>query len=525
MGEMQALTDAQLLHDYAANGSEAAFRELVARHTDFVYSAALRQVESSATACDLAQSVFTDLARKAPQIAAGNAASASLAGWLHRSTRFAALNHLRDTRRRLTHERQAMEQLLTDSAPAVDWEQVRPVLDEALDRLPDDDREALLLRYFQNQDLRSVGQTLGVSDDAAQKRVSRAVERLREFFAKRGVTVGAGGLAAVIAANAVQAAPAGLALTISTAAALGGPAIATTATAAAIKTIAMTTLQKSIVGAMLAAAIGTGIYEARQVSSARAQIQTLVSQREQFTEQIGELTRERDDIAGRLAVLQGSDSERLNGTTLELLRLRAEVSQWRRRAEATTPTTATNETDWADATLQTWRTKLKMVKQRFDEWPGKKTPELLLLTEADWMNELSKRPLDTEEQVRETLSALRFAAKCKFEKEIQKGLTSYDLDNPQQFPSDLGQLAPYLSAEVQPMLAGYEIAPPGKVHMYSPGPPKFDMAKKWALVEKGAGSNPHDGTIHSDPDYDWWIIIYPGGHAGYGPGRPAAAKK
>ena len=115
------------------------------------------------------------------------------------------------------------------------------------------------LRYFENKSLREVGQTLGMSDDGAQKRVSRAVERLREFFAKRGVTVGASGLVVVVSANAVQAAPIGLVVTISTAAALAGTTLATSATATATKAIAMTTFQKTLLTATLAAAVGTGI--------------------------------------------------------------------------------------------------------------------------------------------------------------------------------------------------------------------------------------------------------------------------
>src|SRR5690349_8555249 len=101
MGEMQETSDAQLLRDYAADGNEAAFRELVTRHTDFVYSAAVRQVDSPDIAGDIAQGVFSDLARKARSLADKFSAESSLAGWLHRSTRYAALNHLRDTRRRL----------------------------------------------------------------------------------------------------------------------------------------------------------------------------------------------------------------------------------------------------------------------------------------------------------------------------------------------------------------------------------------------------------------------------------------
>src|SRR5439155_20518649 len=118
-------------------------------------------------------------------------------------------------------------------------------LDQALSELNEADRNAVLLRYFERKSAREIAETLGTSEDAAQKRVSRAVDRLREFFAKRGITVGASGLVVVISANAVQAAPVGLAVTISTAAVLAGTTLATTATAT--KTIVMTALQKTIV--------------------------------------------------------------------------------------------------------------------------------------------------------------------------------------------------------------------------------------------------------------------------------------
>ncbi len=202
---MQEKPDAQLLRAHV-EGDESAFREIVSRHTDFVYSAALRQVNSQALAQDIAQSVFVDLVRKSREVSARMAKDASLAGWLYRSTRFAALNHLRDEHRRAQHERQAMEQLITDSSPAADWERIRPMLDEAMAQLSDDDRDAVLLRYFKNHDFRTVGKALALSDDAAQKRVSRAVERLREFFSKRGIAIGASGLVVVVSANAVQSA-------------------------------------------------------------------------------------------------------------------------------------------------------------------------------------------------------------------------------------------------------------------------------------------------------------------------------
>jgi RNA polymerase sigma factor (sigma-70 family) len=326
MGEMRDTTDVDLLRDYAEHGHEAAFRELVTRYTDLVYSAALRQLESADLAGDITQGVFLDLARKARSVSERLAGYNSLAGWLHRSTRYAVLNHLRDTRRRVSNERQAMEQLLNNAGASVDWEQIRPALDEALDGLGDEDREALLLRYFKNQDLRTVGAALGISDDAAQKRVSRAVERLREFFVKRGVTIGAGGLVAVVSANAVQAAPAGLALTISTAAVLGGTAVATTATATATKAIAMTTLQKTIIGMTLTVAVGGGVYEATQASRLRDQVQMLQQQQAPLVKHIEQLQKERGESSSRITALR-EENRRLGSNTLELLRLRNEVGQ------------------------------------------------------------------------------------------------------------------------------------------------------------------------------------------------------
>ena len=347
MGEMQAKSDAQLLRDYAERRDEAAFRELVARSADLVYSAALRQVESSAVAGDIAQSVFTDLARKAAALAEKMPAESSLAGWLHRATRYAALNHLRDARRLRTNERQAMEQLLTNSESAADWERIRPALDEALDSLDDQDREALLLRYFKNQDFRAVGHALGVSDDAAQKRVSRAVERLREFFSKRKITVGAGGLAVLISANAVQSAPVGLVATIS-AAALSGAAVSTsTIIATTTKTIAMTAIQKTLITATLAVIAGAGIFEARQNSKLREQNQILQQQQVPLAEQIQQLQRQRDDATNRSALPASTKSN-----NEELLKLRGEIGVLRRQLEWQKENTAHSSAASAPGTAQ-----------------------------------------------------------------------------------------------------------------------------------------------------------------------------
>jgi len=315
--------DARLLSDFAVRRDEAAFHELVTRHADLVYSAALRQLESPAVAADVAQAVFTGLAQKAASLAEKISSERSLAGWLHRATRYAALNHLRDDRRRRDHERQAMEQLLIDSEPSADWRQIAPVLDEALDSLDDDDREALLLRYFKNQDFRAVGFALGVSDDTAQKRVSRAVEKLREFFSKKNVTIGAGSLGILISANAVQSAPVGLVATISTTA-LAGTVGATTAVIAA-KTIVMTTMQKILIGATAAILAGAGIYEASQAAKLRGQNQALQQQQTAAEARIQALQTERDADTNRIAALEARVAAAAKPDSTEVLKLRGEV--------------------------------------------------------------------------------------------------------------------------------------------------------------------------------------------------------
>jgi RNA polymerase sigma factor (sigma-70 family) len=335
MGEMQDKSDAQLLRDYAERGCEAAFREIVTRHTDLVYSTGLRCVNAPDIAGDIAQTVFTDLSRKARSLAGRLADNASLVGWLYRSTRFAALKRLRDDGRRLAHERQAMEQLLSYSESAANWDRVRPVLDEAMDSLGDDDRDALLLRYFKNHDFRAVGHALGVSDDAAQKRVSRAVERLRDYFAKRGVTVGASGLAVVLSAHAVQAAPAALAGTLSSAAL--ATAAAGSGTLSLLNFMATTKLKACAIGTIIAASAVTSVV-IQQQSQARIRDadQALVRQAGELVQRQAEHERLANlaALAARPSANSLEELERLRnaaaalrGRTNELVKLREESRQ------------------------------------------------------------------------------------------------------------------------------------------------------------------------------------------------------
>jgi RNA polymerase sigma factor (sigma-70 family) len=191
---------------------------VVRRHLDLVHSAALRQVRSPQLAEEVAQSTFLKLAQHARQLAPGTVLSA----WLYQVTRREAIDVVRREARRLLREQIATE-MNAMNATAADWTQIEPLLDEAMHALEETDRAAVLLRYFENKSLREVGEALGSSENAAQKRLTRAVERLREFLADRGVTASASAVVLVVSANAVQAGPVGLATSV-TSAALGGVA-------------------------------------------------------------------------------------------------------------------------------------------------------------------------------------------------------------------------------------------------------------------------------------------------------------
>jgi RNA polymerase sigma factor (sigma-70 family) len=269
-------SDSDLLKEYLRSGSEESFRALVERHVNLVYSAALRRISSPEAAEEVVQSVFTDLARSAHRLEAGTVLSA----WLYEVTRRTAIDLIRRESRR-HHREQVAHELSTMHAntETTEWAQVEPLLEEAMDALDASERTAVLLRYFKKLSLRDVGLALGTSEDAAQKRVSRAVEQMREFFARRGVAVGAGALVGLISTHAVQGAPAGLAAGICGATALAGTASVGGASVAAIKVITMSTLQKTVIGIVVAGAVGTALYEAREASGLRDENNSREAQR------------------------------------------------------------------------------------------------------------------------------------------------------------------------------------------------------------------------------------------------------
>jgi len=199
--------DAQLVTAYAAEGSETAFRSLVARHVNLVYATALRQVGDPGWAEEITQNVFVVLARKAARLGR----SETIAGWLHRTALLESKARLRAELRRHRREEVAAQVAAIEREGTSPFDALVPLLDEGLLKLREGDRLALVLRFLEERSLRDVGQLLGVDEDAARKRVSRALGRLAGFFRQRGLAVPAGAGVAAVLTNATQAAPAGLA--------------------------------------------------------------------------------------------------------------------------------------------------------------------------------------------------------------------------------------------------------------------------------------------------------------------------
>ncbi len=218
--------ESELLRRYSTEGAEAAFAEIVRRHIGLVYHAALRQTGDPSLAEEVTQTVFTDLARKAGPLAGRT----SIAGWLFTSTRFAATKARRGEQRRRAREQEvfAMQTTATDGAvdlvTTADWEQLRPVIDEVLHVLDARDREAVLLRFFEGRPLAEVGAKLAMSEDTARKRVARALDKLQGLLARRGITSTTAALGVAMAGQAGVAAPAGLAVSVTSGAMLGAGA-------------------------------------------------------------------------------------------------------------------------------------------------------------------------------------------------------------------------------------------------------------------------------------------------------------
>ena len=246
------IDDMEFLRDYALRQSDSEFETLVLRHVNLVYSTALRQVRDPHLAEEITQAVFIILARKASRLGSGTI----LPGWLFRTTCFACKDAVRAQRRRQRHEQEAYMQSTFDPPQADStWEQFSPLLDAAMTQLQQRDRDAIVLRFFEGKSLRDVGATFGTSEDAAKKRVARALEKLRKFFARRGVNSTTAIIAEKISVHSVQAAPATLGKSAAAVAIAKGTAVSVSTLTIAKGTMKSMTRMKLKMAAAIGAAV------------------------------------------------------------------------------------------------------------------------------------------------------------------------------------------------------------------------------------------------------------------------------
>jgi RNA polymerase sigma factor (sigma-70 family) len=314
------MTDCQqLLKEYAETGSESAFRELVGRYVNLVYSTALRLVDGDTQlAEDVSQTVYIGLARKAGALSR----EVMLGGWLYRHTYHVATKAMRRERHRQAREREAVEMNTLQNDPEAIARRVRPILDEALMHLGHEDRQAILLRFFEEQDFRAVGAALHVSEDAARMRVSRAVEKLHAVLTRRGVVLPAAGLSAALGAEAVKAAPAGLAAKLAIDA-LAGATGGGIMHAAFINIMNATKIKAGLAGVIVAASVITSVVFQQRVAG---RVRELDESLRQQSSQAAQLAADHDRLANALA--QASASK---GQLDELQKLRAETGALRQK--------------------------------------------------------------------------------------------------------------------------------------------------------------------------------------------------
>ena len=495
---MTVANDMELVREFARNRSEAAFTELVRRHVNLVYSIARRCTGSDGDAEDVTQAVFVILARKA----AGLRARTVLTGWLAETTRYTAACVVRGHARRHAREQEAyMQSTLTDDDTAEAWARLAPHLETGMAQLGERDRTLLTLRFYENKTGPEAAALLGLREAAVHKRTARALEKLRKFFTQRGIELSAATIAGAVAANSVQAAPEGLAAAI-TAAALSGTTITTTAFIAATKAIAMTTIQKTLITAALIASVGAGIYEAKEIAAARAEVRTLQQQQAPLAEQIQQLQTERDKATNRLAGLLAENFRlKSNPNQNELLKLRGEVTQLRTAKTQ-------RENNPTDAAVKALMDKENQIKEYVEQHPNEKIPEFQFLGDQSWLT-IAEAKFETTNDYQNAMRFLRFQAEDGFGALVANALMKYSDANNQQFPSDLSQLQPYLDPAAEDMLTQlYAIAPASIV---KDAPPKFVNGVRMSDANPMIGNWIITRKIPADPNSPSRFAIYTGG--------------
>ncbi len=437
-------SDLELLQRFAREGVQEAFAALVERHAGLVYAVAKRVVATGALAEEVTQSVFVDLA-KAASCAAGYDDAVPVVAWLCTVARRTAIDALRKETRRTAREQVAQEILEADmsmnkssagSDEQAEWAAVEPLLGEVLEALPVKERSAVWLRFFEGKGLREVGAELGISEDAAQKRVTRALEQLRELLGKRGVKLTSAGLATGLTAQAatLAIAPVGLAAEIT--AAVGGLAVPVSATVVAgAKIFMMTTMQKMVLAGVAAAVVGLGVHEWLAVQSLRAQAMEREKQSAWLGAQVKRLAGESEAKREALADTEAAIDKML--------------------APKTTPSLDDTK---LEAEMLAWLGRVDRLRKHFREHPEQAVPEMKNLADVKWLDVVQSLELADTKQLRRATASIRREAISAQIWGFQRMLRKYEKMNPEGRPQSVAELADYADEPLsEELLARYEL--------------------------------------------------------------------
>jgi RNA polymerase sigma factor (sigma-70 family) len=322
--------DFELLRDFARHSDQQAFAALVRRHLDLVYATALRKTTDAAAAQEISQNVFAALARKAWQFASDD----SLPAWLYKTALLESRHWLRGELRRRRREQEAANLGTTmntpDEQPAL--RALIPLLDEALLSLREKERTALLLRFYESQSLREVGTSLGVGEDAAQKRVGSALEKLARFFQRRGFRTATVAIAAAALQTTATSTSAATATTVATAALHGAPSLAGglawLARLASLSKPQLAALCLVTMALPVAWQWNASLATARRAAEARAALESVRSERITVESEIDRLTRSAEGLKGSLAnaaTIEAQNADAAQKLELWKTRIRSEL--------------------------------------------------------------------------------------------------------------------------------------------------------------------------------------------------------
>ncbi len=443
--------DSQLLKEYLEEDSGDAFAAIVERHLDLVYSVAYRQVGGNeAFARDVCQEAFIALAREARTLSK----DVVLSGWLYRSARFIALDAMRSESRRRKREQEAY--LMNEDSgeySEVNWDDARPILDEAISGLRESDRAAVCLRFYEKRSFSEIGSRLGISENTARMRVNRALEKLSRFLTSRGIRSTSMAVTAAIAGQSAIAAPIGLAASIANAAP-AGVAMASGGSAWGVMIAFMNTTKFALGGSALLTlfAVGTALYQLQELDAANLELSGLRTQASDGAA-----------LDSRLSELAARIAER-----------EAELGSLNAQRETTNETGPHGFTalEMEDA-MERWVSRAAKVVEFASSNEIYRIPELELLETSDWLKVVggqygNQLRLETEADYRLMMARARAIAKGKTIQPLRKAFNAYLQQSEGSLPQYAHEIYEYAEETFDPaILDRYELGKLGDFEQHT----------------------------------------------------------